>query len=349
MIEIDGSQGEGGGQVLRSSLALSIVTRQPVKLTKIRAKRSKPGLMRQHLTSVKAAAEICSADVSGAELKSRELTFRPGKSKCGEYSFRIGTAGSTGLVLQTVLPALLCADGPSTVKVEGGTYNPKSPPFDFLQRCYLPLVNKLGPVVKASLNRPGFYPAGGGEIKVEIQPAKTLRSLELSERGKHIGRQVTAIVAHLPEHIGTRECNKVTRGLQWSERDAAVVSADDSRGPGNALMAELQFANVTELFTSFGETGKRAERVGQEVLSEVKRYLKSDAPVGEYLADQLLLPLAIGASQGTGGGVYRTNCLSLHTRTHIEVIQRFLDVNIKTTEHDRNNIEVSVFNDSPGA
>lgn len=342
MIEIDGSQGEGGGQVLRSSLALSIVTRQPVKLTKIRAKRSKPGLMRQHLTSVNAAAEICSANVTGAELKSRELTFRPGQLKGRGYSFRIGTAGSTALVFQTVLPALLCADQPSKVTIEGGTHNPKSPPIDFLQRTFLPLVNRMGPQVTAKLNRPGFYPAGGGEIEVDIQPAKTLGPLELTERGKQKDRRVTAIVAHLPEHIGTRECNKVVRGLQWPADCSTILSMDDSRGPGNVLMAEVEFENVTELFTAFGENGKRAERVGQEVLSELRRYLKCEAPVGEYLADQLLLPMAIGASKGTGGGVYRARCLSLHTKTHIDIIQRFLDVKIHTEERDRNDIEIRV-------
>lgn len=342
MIEIDGSQGEGGGQMLRSSLALSIVTRQPVKLTKIRAKRSKPGLMRQHLTSVNAAAEICSANVTGAELKSCEITFRPGQLKGGNYSFQIGTAGSTALVLQTILPPLLCADKLSNVTIEGGTHNPKSPPIDYLQRTFLPLVNQMGPSVTAKLNRPGFYPAGGGEIEVDIQPVKNLSPLELTERGEQLDRRVTAIVAHLPEHIGTRECNKVIRGLQWPESCATVVSMDNSRGPGNVLMAEVQFQNVTELFTAFGETGKRAERVAQEVLSELRRYLKCTAPVGEYLADQLLLPMAIGASQGTGGGVFRTQCVSLHTKTHIDIIQRFLDVKIETIELARNDIEIRV-------
>ena len=344
MLTIDGSLGEGGGQVLRSSLALSMVTGQPVKLTKIRAKRSKPGLMRQHLTSVNAAAEVSGAKVDGAELRSREITFRPAAVQGGEFTFRIGTAGSTGLVLQTVLPALLCATERSTVVIEGGTHNPTSPPFDFLDRAFLPLVNQLGPRVSATLERPGFYPAGGGRILVTVEPTESLRSLELLERGKLRDRRLRAIVAHLPEHIGERECSKVVRGLQWPEKIGEVVSMDDSLGPGNALIAELEFERLTEVFVAFGEQGKKAERVGQEVLTQLRRYLKCDAPIGEYLTDQLLLPLAIGAAQGTGGGAFRTLGLSQHSRTHIDVIREFLDVDSQTVNHDRNDIEVRIGN-----
>ena len=181
MIVIDGSQGEGGGQVLRSSLALAMVTGEPVTLSKIRAKRSKPGLTRQHLTSVLAAAEVCNAEVEGAELRSSELTFVPGTVEPRDFVFRIGTAGSTSLVLQTVIPALLCASGPSTVTVEGGTHNPMAPTFEFLNRAYAPLINRLGPVVELTLHQPGFYPAGGGVMVARITPCSTLNSLELVE------------------------------------------------------------------------------------------------------------------------------------------------------------------------
>lgn len=342
MLTVDGSQGEGGGQVLRSSLALSMVTGQPVKISNIRAKRAKPGLMRQHLTAVNASAEICGATVDGAELRSRELTFRPGNVQSGDFAFRIGTAGSTGLVLQTVLPALLCADSPCTVTVEGGTHNPTSPPFDFLERAYLPLVCRMGPHVEAKLERPGFYPAGGGRISVTVEPSESLGPLHLQERGRLLHRRLRALVAQLPEHIGERECSKVVRGLHWPQDCAEVVSMSDSAGPGNALVAELRFKNVTEVFTAFGERGKPAERVGQEVLSQLRRYLNCESPVGEHLADQLMLPLAIGAWQGTGGGTFRTLGLSRHSDTHVDVIRQFLDVDVETIEHDRNNVEVRI-------
>src|SRR4051812_15499079 len=169
MIEIDGSEGEGGGQILRSALSLSICTGQPFRIVKVRANRDKPGLMRQHLTAVKAAAEICAGDVDGAELGSRALTFRPGKLAAGDYSFAIGTAGSCTLVLQTVLPPLLAAAGESRVRITGGTHNPAAPPFDFLLRSFLPQVVRMGADVSLELVTPGFFPRGGGEIRAHIR------------------------------------------------------------------------------------------------------------------------------------------------------------------------------------
>lgn len=182
MIIIDGSIGEGGGQILRTALALSMVTGQPFRIENIRAGREKPGLLRQHLTAVNAAATICTATVDGAAIGSRELTFTPEKAKPGEYTFSIGSAGSTTLVLQTVLPALLTADGPSSLTLEGGTHNPHAPPIDFLERTFLPLINRMGPTVTVTLERAGFYPAGGGRVVVKIQPAAKLSSVHLPVR-----------------------------------------------------------------------------------------------------------------------------------------------------------------------
>src|SRR5690349_406818 len=158
MILIDGSSGEGGGQILRSALALSILTRTPFKMERIRAGRDKPGLLRQHLTAVNAAQEVSSADVTGAELGSRDLTFKPRTVQGGDRSFSIGSAGSTTLVLQTILPALLRASGPSTITIEGGTHNPAAPPFEFLARAYLPLLARMGAKVELTLDQPGFFP-----------------------------------------------------------------------------------------------------------------------------------------------------------------------------------------------
>ncbi|MFN7134491.1 MAG: RNA 3'-terminal phosphate cyclase, partial [Myxococcales bacterium] len=183
MLTIDGSMGEGGGQIIRTSLACALITGKSFRITKIRARRAKPGLMRQHLTAVRAAAEIGDAEVTGAEVGSSELTFRPGKLRAGDYHFAIGTAGSTTLVLQTVLPALLMASGPSSVVLEGGTHNPMAPTYDFLERCFLPLVERLGPRVSTRLERPGFYPAGGGRWSVQLAPAP-LKGFELLERGE---------------------------------------------------------------------------------------------------------------------------------------------------------------------
>jgi RNA 3'-terminal phosphate cyclase (ATP) len=235
IITIDGSQGEGGGQVLRSSLALSLVTGRPLVMEKIRAGRKKPGLLRQHLTAVLAAAEVGGAEVEGAALGSRRLVFRPGRVRAGNYAFRVGTAGSATLVLQTVLPALLLANGESNLTLEGGTHNPFAPPVDFLEKAYLPLVNWLGPRVEVQLVRPGFYPAGGGQFTVRVQPAQQLGRLELIHRGQIVARRVRALVANLPRHIAERECRTIVQETGWDESSFSVDEVRGSRGPGNVV------------------------------------------------------------------------------------------------------------------
>jgi len=342
MLTIDGSQGEGGGQIVRSSVALSLVTGKPVTINRVRAGRRKPGLRRQHLTAVQAARKISDARVDGAEIGSSRLAFRPEKVEAGEYSFRITTAGSTTLVLQTILPALMIADDVSTVTLEGGTHNPFAPPYDFLARAYLPLVAGLGPQVKTKLECPGFYPAGGGKFTVEIQPAQKLGRLELVERGEITARRVRAVVANLPRHIAERECNTIANKTGWDKSCFEIDEATDSPGPGNAVMIELESANVTELFTGFGQRGVRAETVASRVLNSALRYVKADVPVGENLADQLMLPLGIGAYQGSGGGVFRTLALSPHSTTHIEVLKTLLDVKIRVEETKRDDCTVRI-------
>lgn len=328
MITIDGSQGEGGGQIVRSSLALSLVTLQPVTIHRIRARRPKPGLMRQHLTAVQAAVQVSSAHVQGAELGSKQLVFRPGPVQAGQYTFRIGTAGSTTLVLQTILPALMVADGVSSVALEGGTHNPLAPPYDFLVRAYLPLIARLGPQVAVTLHRPGFFPAGLGRISAVIHPWPQLGRIELLERGSLIGPRVRALVARLPRHIAERECQTIAQATGWHESCFEIEEIADAPGPGNAVTIELHFEHVTEVFTGFGARGVPAEVVARRTLDRVQYYLATDVPVGEHLADQLLLPLGIGAHQGTGGGAFRALPLSSHSLTHIQVLKRFLDVSI---------------------
>src|SRR5215470_13994646 len=167
-IRIDGSFGEGGGQILRSSLSLSLVTGKPFRIENIRANREKPGLLRQHLTAVPAAAEVGAAEVEGASLGSKALSFVPGKVRAGEFRFAIGTAGSGTLGHQTILPALITAVGPSRIDIEGGTHNPAAPPFDFLERSFIPLIERMGPKVKFELQRFVFYPGGGGRMVLEV-------------------------------------------------------------------------------------------------------------------------------------------------------------------------------------
>ncbi|MGH8177240.1 MAG: RNA 3'-terminal phosphate cyclase [Steroidobacter sp.] len=318
MIDIDGSQGEGGGQILRSSLSLSICTEQPLHITNIRANRDPPGLKRQHLTAVKAAAEICDAEVAGAEVGSRELTFKPGKLRPTDYSFAIGTAGSSTLVLQTVLPPLLHANAPSTVRISGGTHNRGAPPFDFLQRAFIPLIERMGPNVALDLVNYGFYPRGGGVIRASITPVSRLLPLELHTRGPLAAAFAEAYIAGLPLHVAHRELEVVRSALQWNADQLHVRALPSDMGAGNALTITIAHEHVTEVFTGFGERGLRAEDVAEAPARAAHEYLSRSAPVDEHLADQLLLPLALA-----GSGSFTTTTVSDHLRSNAIVIERF--------------------------
>ncbi|MCY1045867.1 RNA 3'-terminal phosphate cyclase [Corallococcus sp. bb12-1] len=336
MVRIDGSQGEGGGQVLRTALALSLVTGTPFEMVNVRAGRAKPGLLRQHLTALKAAEAVGAAEVTGAELGSKQLSFHPRALTAGNYHFAVGSAGSATLVLQTVLPALLHAEGPSTLMLEGGTHNPAAPPFEFLEKSYLPLLNRMGPRVEVTLERPGFYPAGGGKFRVNIHPAK-LQPLHLMERGRVLRREAVAQVAAIPFDVARRELETVAGVLKLREDQQRPEELKRAFGPGNVLRVEVESEHVTEVFTGFGERGKRAELVGEEVAAEVKRYLDAEVPVGEHLCDQLLLLLALAK-----GGGFRTLALDGHAHTQRETMAHFLDVKFDVREVSRDVCEVTV-------
>lgn len=323
-VKIDGGQGEGGGQVLRTSLSLSMVTGKPFQIDNIRAGRQRPGLLRQHLTAVEAAAAICGAKVDGASLGSTGLTFTPGAIRPGEYHFAVGTAGSATLVFQTILPALMLADAPSKLTLEGGTHNPAAPPFDFLSRVFLPVLNQMGPTVTVNLERYGFYPAGGGRFTAEIQPVATLSPLNLGERGEITGRRAIGLVANLVGHIAEREIATALKVLDWPAESRVMLGTRESNGPGNALMLEVESAGITEIFTSFGEMGVSAESVGKRAAHQAAEYLKSTAAAGEHLADQLLLPLALA-----GSGSFTAVKLDGHAQTNMDVIRQFLDVSFQ--------------------
>lgn len=336
LVKIDGSRGEGGGQVLRSSLALSMITGRPLQLERVRARRKKPGLRLQHLTAVKAAAAVSGAACRGARLGSDQVRFEPGAVQGRDYRFAVGSAGSACLVLQTVLPALLTADAPSTVTVEGGTHNSMAPPFDFLAEAFVPLLGRMGASVNLELERHGFYPAGGGRLRAEVAPCPSLSPLRLLERGAAGEHSARALLANLPKHVAKRELRVVARELGWPRERLEMLQVE-SPGPGNALLLRLEFENVIEVTCAFGQKGVPAERVAGAAVAEARQYLQADAPVGEHLADQLLLPMAMA-----GGGAFRTLPLSGHTRTNMEVISRFLEVRFRQEEQDDGTMVVEV-------
>jgi RNA 3'-terminal phosphate cyclase (ATP) len=318
MISVDGSEGEGGGQMVRNSCALSLVTGEPFRIANIRAKRPKPGLMRQHVTAIEAACVISGAECSGLAVGSSELSFRPGTVAPGEYHFAVGTAGSTGLVLQTVLMPLVLASAPSRLVLEGGTHNMLAPPFDFIERAFLPIINRMGPQVSARLVRHGFYPRGGGRIEVDITPAP-LQPLTCTTRGPRTGEAAQVVFSGLPFAIAERMLARARRDLpDWPDSAFAVRQLPAEQGPGIILMLEARHSEVTELVSGFGQLGVPGERLARTSAARMNGYLEASAFAGPYLADQLILPFVLA-----GGGAFSTVKPSQHLLTAIDIAQRF--------------------------
>jgi RNA 3'-terminal phosphate cyclase (ATP) len=357
-VEIDGAHGEGGGQILRTSLALSMITGRPLRMRRIRARRARPGLRRQHLACVQAAARLCNARVAGDRVGSRELEFEPGPigggPEAGPVSLviDIGTPGATSLVVQTILVPAIAARRGLTARVLGGTHNPFAPPFDFLDRVFLPHLRAMGADVAMTLDRHGFVSGGArgprgpqvrqdgaqgdalddgldddapdrGQVTVTVGAGGALRPIDLLEAGPITARRATAILARLPTHVAERELGVIRERLGLAAEDCHVREIT-SAGPANVVLVEVERAGGRELVTQLGEKGLRAELVAARACDELEAFLRSDVPVGEHLADQLLLPLAVA-----GGGRFRCAPLSSHAVTNIATIRRFLDVPIR--------------------
>jgi RNA 3'-phosphate cyclase len=307
MIHIDGSQGEGGGQILRTSLALSLLTNQPFEMVNIRLKRQPPGLRPQHLASVKAAAAISKAEVEGATPGSIRLVFRPGEMHAGRYEFNIATAGSTCLVLQTIYLPLSKAASASNITITGGTHAPKSPSFEYLDQHWLKTLRLLGYDIHLDLIEAGFYPQGGGKIQARIRPTPQTLGLNLSQRG-------------LDRRIAERQRNQVIHRLGDSYRLNDIrISELPSRFKGTFLLLLAEFEHSQACFFSLGALGKPAERVADEAVDALVEFLATDGAIDAYLADQLLLPLAYASS----GSQLRTSRVSNHLLTNASVINTF--------------------------
>lgn len=314
LLELDGSQGEGGGQILRSALSLSMCLGRPFRIERIRAGRAKPGLMRQHLTCIRAAEAVCGAEVEGAEIGSTAITFRPGAVRGGDYVFKVGSAGSVMLVLQTILPALLAADTASTVQIEGGTHTFAAPATDFIEHAYLPVLRGIGAEIAMQVDQHGFYPAGGGCVRITVKPGR-LSPLTLLERGETERIEAVVLLRSLPTHIAERELDVVHRRLKVKGR---IHELPSGLGPGNAIVLRACHASITEVAVSLGAHGISAENVANRACDELRAYLAHGAPVGEHLSDQLLLPMLLG-----GGGAFVTGRPSTHLETNAAVIEAF--------------------------
>lgn len=321
--------------MLRSALSLSACTGQPFRIKNIRAGRKKPGLMRQHLTCVRAAEAVCGGKSTGASLGSTELAFAPGEPSGGAYTFDVGTAGATALVFQTILPILLMADEPSTVEFRGGTHTIAAPSLDFIEQAFLPPLQTMGADVSVHRQQLGFYPAGGGLWTSHINPLQQPRSLTLENRGALIAVEGEALRANLPEDICQREIDTLMRNLNISE-NAVRMSEHKGPGPGNAVLVHVQCEHHSEVFSAIGRHGVKAETVAANAAREAKQFLASNAAVSDFLADQLLLPMALFQ-----GGSFTAGQPSGHFLTNVETIQSFLDVSI-AHEAKESSIRVSV-------
>lgn len=324
MIEIDGSFGEAGGQILRTSLSLSCLLKKPFRIYNIRKGRKKPGLMPQHLIAVNSAAAITNAEVKGAFAGSLELSFNPNNVKPGDYVFDIGTAGSTSLVFQTLILPLSFALSESKITIKGGTHVPFSPAFDYVKEVFLDALKPLGINVLARINRHGFYPKGGGEVEYFIKPCKRpLDSIELLNRGRLIAVQGVSAVCNLPLDIAKRQRDAFmdkTQGIKCGMQTLDVTGF----GKGTYVFAKAVYEGAIAGFSSLGEIGKRAEAVGEDAAREFIEHDHSGASLDPHMADQILPYLAVA----NGDSAFSTSRITEHLRTNIFIISKFADASM---------------------
>lgn len=337
-ILIDGA--DGGGQILRSSLSLSMITGQPFHISNIRGQRSNPGLRRQHLTCVTSAAMICNAGVQGAELGSQSLTFSPNRLQPGTHAIDIGTAGSTILVAQTLLPALWTADTASELHIKGGTHNRNAPTADYFETVYLPAIQRLGIDAQMTLIRHGFEPKGGGELIVRTAGKWTPHPHEFLQRGALQRQHIQITLCHLDESIAHREIQAAAKVLGWESPGKMIPSEIiqvKGRGRGNVVALSVDFEQIREQTFGIGVKGLFAEQVARAAATEMVQYVNSGAVVGKRLADQLQLPLAL-----IGQGAMRMPPVSNHFRTNAKVIEAFTAKTFQLEDQENNSILATV-------
>jgi RNA 3'-terminal phosphate cyclase (ATP) len=318
MLSLDGSYGEGGGQILRTALSLAALTGTPVRIEGIRAGRPKPGLRPQHLTAVQALAQVAQAEVTGAHLGSQELTFRPGALQGGRYHFDVaaktGSAGAVTLIAQALLPPLLTAGAPATIILQGGTHVPWSPPAHYLSHVFLPALAAMGAEVQMTLERWGWYPKGGGEVRLDIRPARSLRGVEWRTPAAGFAFRALSASAKLPEHVARRQAARLEARL-----GAAVpveIIRVDGRDPGSLVCLWGPRAG----FSALGARGKPAEQVADEAADAFLAFQESGAALDRHLADQILIYLALAGGPST----FTTEAVTSHLTTNVWVIEQFL-------------------------
>lgn len=328
LVQIDGSQGEGGGQMLRTSLALSIFLMKPFEMINIRANRPNPGIQPQHLKAIEASAAISNAVVDGAVIKSNWIKFFPRELRHGNFRFDIGTAGSTSLVLQTLYLPLSFASGTSNLTIVGGTHVSWSPTFDYIKNCWLYFMKRIGLKIDVELKRAGFYPHGGGEIKALINPADEIEPLNLVDRGKLIKIQIYSAHTNLTDEVAKRQARTAEKILKNYGEVEVTIDELSSYSKNTTIAITGIFENSVCCYTNLGERGKRAEVVAEEACEKFLKFLSSDSAVDEYMADQILLPLSLTS----GVSEFTTPRLTNHLKTNMDIIKKFVDVEFEVAE-----------------
>lgn len=323
MIQIDGSLGEGGGQILRTSLTLSLIKGQPFEIYNIRARRKNPGLQPQHLKCIEAATLISKGNAKGDHKGSLRLMFEPGEAIPGEYHFEIGTAGSTSLVLQTIFLPLALAKTSSNISITGGTHVSWSPVHHFLSLHWAQYLSKFGFNLKLKLDRAGFYPKGDGKISAEIFPIQKLKPIDMIERGNFKKLTGISAVANLDYSVAERQRSQALKRLERMGYDAIIgIENMPSRYKNAMTLLQAEFDQGSGCFTSLGAIGKRAEKVADEAVDDLLEYLNSNGCLDKYLADQLVLPLSIIP----GESAFSTSKITNHFLTNIAVVKQFVNI-----------------------
>jgi RNA 3'-terminal phosphate cyclase (ATP) len=329
MVHIDGSHGEGGGQILRTSLALAALRQRPVEVRNIRAGRSKPGMAPQHLAGVEAFASITDGGLEGAEPRSGRVVLRPGAVAGGEYTFDIAartpSAGATTLLFQALLPALARGERPSRLTLRGGTHVSWSPAFDYLKHVFLPAVGTIGVRANLELRKAGWYPRGGGEIRAAIEPCGSWAPLRWTERGSIVELHCISGYANLPGHVGKRQASAGRQALEAAGFAAAAeVVSLPGPGTGTIFFIAAEFEAGRAGFSCLGKRGKPAEKVAREACAAFLAFMDTPACVDAHLADQLVPYLALA----DGPSRVAVEALTEHLRTNAWAVQQFCDVRI---------------------